>query len=130
MTKPLTQTVGRRKSSVVRVQLRDGTGLMTLNNRPLEDYFPNMAQRIRVLEPMRVADVEGRYDVTARLEGGGLTGQSDALRLGIARALIALDPELRPGLKKAGMLTRDSRMVERKKYGLKKARRAEQFTKR
>jgi small subunit ribosomal protein S9 len=130
MTKPLVQTVGRRKSSVVRVQLRDGTGLMTLNNRPLENYFPNMAQRIRVLEPMRSAGVEGRYDVVARLEGGGLTGQSDALRLGIARALIAVEPELRDGLKKAGMLTRDSRMVERKKYGLKKARRAEQFTKR
>jgi small subunit ribosomal protein S9 len=130
MTKPLTQSVGRRKSSVVRVQLRDGTGLMTLNDRPLENYFPNMAQRIRVLEPMRIAGAEGRYDVTARLEGGGLTGQSDALRLGIARALIAVEPELRPALTKAGMLTRDARAVERKKYGLKKARRAEQFTKR
>jgi small subunit ribosomal protein S9 len=130
MTKPIAQTVGRRKASVVRVQLRDGTGQMTLNNRPLENYFPNMAQRIRVLEPMRTAGVEGRYDVVARLEGGGLTGQSDALRLGIARALIAVEPELRDGLKKAGMLTRDARIVERKKYGLKKARRAEQFTKR
>jgi len=130
MTKPLVQTVGRRKSSVARVQLREGTGLMSLNDRPLENYFPNMAQRIRILEPMRTAGVEGQYDVAARLEGGGLTGQSDALRLGIARALIAVEPELRPALKKAGMLTRDSRMVERKKYGLKKARRAEQFTKR
>ena len=130
MAKPLVQTVGRRKSSIVRVQLREGTGLMSLNDRPLEDYFPNMAQRIRVLEPMRTAGVEGRYDVTARLEGGGLTGQSDALRLGIARALISLEPELRPTLKKAGMLRRDARIVERKKYGLKKARRAEQFTKR
>jgi len=130
MAKPLIQTVGRRKSSIARVQLRDGTGLMSLNGRPLEDYFPNMAQRIRILEPMRTAGVEGRYDVTARIEGGGLTGQSDALRLGIARALIGVEPELRPVLKKAGMLTRDSRIVERKKYGLKKARRAEQFTKR
>ena len=130
MTKPLVQTVGRRKASIVRVQLRDGTGLMKLNDRALEDYFPNMAQRIRVLEPMRTTGVEGRYDVAARLEGGGLTGQSDALRLGIARALISVEPELRPALKKAGMLTRDSRIVERKKYGLKKARRAEQFTKR
>jgi small subunit ribosomal protein S9 len=130
MAKPLVQTVGRRKASTARVQLRDGTGLMSLNGRPLEDYFPNMAQRIRILEPMRTAGVEGRYDVTARLEGGGLTGQSDALRLGIARALIGVEPELRPILKKAGMLTRDSRIVERKKYGLKKARRAEQFTKR
>jgi small subunit ribosomal protein S9 len=130
MAKPLVQTVGRRKSSIVRVQLREGTGLMTLNNRPLENYFPNMAQRIRVLEPMRITGVDGRYDVIARLEGGGLTGQSDALRLGIARALISVEPELRPTLKKAGMLTRDARAVERKKYGLKKARRAEQFTKR
>jgi len=103
---------------------------MKLNDRALEEYFPNMAQRIRILEPLRTSGVEGQYDVTARLEGGGLTGQSDALRLGIARALIAIDPELRPPLKKAGMLTRDSRKVERKKYGLKKARRAEQFTKR
>lgn len=130
MTKPLVQTVGRRKSSIVRVQLRDGTGLMTLNDRPLENYFPNMAQRIRVLEPLRITGVDGRYDVKARLEGGGLTGQSDALRLGIARALVSVEPELRPTLKKAGMLTRDARAVERKKYGLKKARRAEQFTKR
>ena len=130
MAKPLVQTVGRRKSSIARVQLRDGTGLMSLNGRPLENYFPNMAQRIRILEPLRTSGVEGQYDVTARLEGGGLTGQSDALRLGIARALIAIDPELRPPLKKAGMLTRDARKVERKKYGLKKARRAEQFTKR
>ena len=130
MAKPLVQTVGRRKSLIVRVQLREGTGLMKLNDRALEEYFPNMAQRIRILEPLRTSGVEGQYDVTARLEGGGLTGQSDALRLGIARALIAIDPELRPPLKKAGMLTRDSRKVERKKYGLKKARRAEQFTKR
>jgi len=130
MPKPLVQTVGRRKSSVARVQLRDGTGLMSLNGRPLEDYFPSMAQRIRVLEPMRTAGVEGRYDVTARIEGGGLTGQSDALRLGIARAISSVEPDLRPTLKKAGMLTRDARIVERKKYGLKKARRAEQYTKR
>ncbi len=130
MAKPLVQTVGRRKASVVRVRFNDGTGLMSLNGRTLEDYFPGMAQRLRVLEPMRIAGAEGRYDVFASLEGGGLTGQSDALRLGIARALVALDPELRATLKKAGMLRRDARVVERKKYGLKKARRAEQFTKR
>ena len=130
MAKPLAQTVGRRKSSVARVQLRDGTGLMSLNGRPLENYFPGMAQRIRILEPLRTAGVEGRFDVTARIEGGGLTGQADALRLGIARALSTVDPELRPVLKQAGMLTRDARVVERKKYGLKKARRAEQYTKR
>jgi len=130
MTKPLTQTVGRRKTSVARVRLYDGTGKMTLNGRNLEEFFPTMAQRIRVLEPMRTVSLEGTYDVIARLEGGGTTGQADALRLGIARALIEINPELRGDLKKAGLLTRDSRAVERKKYGLKKARRAEQYTKR
>jgi small subunit ribosomal protein S9 len=130
MPKPLAQTVGRRKRSVVRVRLYDGTGQMSLNGRSLEDYFPGMAQRIRVLEPIRAAGMEGRYDVAATLEGGGTTGQTDALRLGIARALVSLNPELRTPLKRAGMLTRDSRVVERKKYGLRKARRAPQFTKR
>jgi len=130
MPKPLTQTVGRRKTSVARVRLYDGTGKMTLNNKKLEDFFPTMAQRTRVLEPMRTVSLEGQYDVIARLEGGGTTGQADALRLGIARALVELNPELRRDLKKAGLLTRDSRAVERKKYGLKKARRAEQYTKR
>jgi small subunit ribosomal protein S9 len=130
MTKPLTQTVGRRKESVARVRLYDGAGTLTLNGKPLEAYFPNMANRLRVLEPFRVAGVEGRYDVQAQLEGGGTTGQSDALRLGIARALCVINPELRPPLKKAGLLTRDDRIVERKKYGLRKARRATQFTKR
>ncbi len=130
MPKPLTQTIGRRKTSVARVRLYDGTGKMTLNDKKLEDFFPTMAQRIRVLEPMRTVSLEGKYDVVAQLEGGGTTGQADALRLGIARALIDLNPELRGDLKKAGLLTRDSRAVERKKYGLKKARRAEQYTKR
>ena len=130
MPNPLTQTIGRRKTSVARVRLYDGSGQMTLNRKKIEDFFPTMAQRIRVLEPMRTVSLEGAYDVIARLEGGGTTGQADALRLGIARALIELNPELRGDLKKAGLLTRDSRAVERKKYGLKKARRAEQYTKR
>ncbi len=130
MTKLLTQTVGRRKTSIARVRLYDGTGKMTLNGRDLEDFFPTMAQRFRVLEPMRTVSLEDTYDVIARLEGGGTTGQADALRLGIARAIIEINPELRGDLKKAGLLTRDSRAVERKKYGLKKARRAEQYTKR
>jgi small subunit ribosomal protein S9 len=130
MPTPLAQTVGRRKSSVARVRIFDGTGLMSLNGRPIEDYFPNMAQRLRILEPIRTAGMDGRYDVAATLEGGGLTGQSDALRLGIARALVTVNPELRLSLKKAGLLTRDARVVERKKYGLRKARRAPQFTKR
>lgn len=124
------QATGRRKSSVARVRLRTGTGQFTLNGKALDAYFPTMAQRIRVLEPLRVAEVEGRYDVDATLEGGGTTGQADALRLGIARALIEIDPELRSTLKKQGLLTRDDRRVERKKYGLRKARRAPQYTKR
>jgi len=130
MPEPLAQTVGRRKTSVVRVRLTDGTGSMSLNGRALEVYFPSMAQRLRILEPMRLAGFDGRYDVSATLEGGGLNGQTDALRLGIARALIEIHPETRRTLKKAGMLTRDARAVERKKYGLRKARRAPQYTKR
>jgi small subunit ribosomal protein S9 len=111
------------------VRLVDGTGAYAINGRNLEDFFPQ-AYRIRVQEPFEIVDLAGRYDVLATVSGGGLTGQSDALRLGIARGLIALDPELRPTLKKAGMLRRDDRKVERKKYGLRKARRAPQFTKR
>ncbi|MGH8915224.1 MAG: 30S ribosomal protein S9 [Acidimicrobiia bacterium] len=130
MTKPLVQATGRRKSSVARVRLRDGSGQVTLNGRPLENYFPTMASRMRVMEPLQLTQTQGRYDVDATLEGGGTTGQVDALRLGISRALIVLDEELRPMLKKAGLLTRDSRVVERKKYGLRKARRAPQYTKR
>lgn len=130
MPKPLVQATGRRKTSVARVRLRDGSGQVTLNGRPLENYFPTMASRMRVMEPLQITQTQGRYDVEATLEGGGITGQVDALRLGISRALIELDEELRPTLKKAGMLTRDARAVERKKYGLRKARRAPQYTKR
>ena len=130
MAKPLVQATGRRKASVARVRLIDGSGQVTLNGRPLEDYFPTMASRLRVMEPLQITQTQGRYDVLATLEGGGQTGQADALRLGIARALIVLDEELRPVLKKAGLLTRDARVVERKKYGLRKARRAPQYTKR
>ena len=130
MPKPLTQTVGRRKRSVARVRIYDGSGQISLNGRSLEKYFPGMAQRLRVLEPIRTAGVEGRYDIAAPLEGGGTTGQTDAPRLGIARALVEINPEFRVPLKRAGLLTRDARVVERKKYGLRKARRAPQFTKR
>ncbi|HEX9848046.1 MAG TPA: 30S ribosomal protein S9 [Acidimicrobiia bacterium] len=130
MSKPLIQTTGRRKESVARVRLQDGSGQVTLNGKPLEAYFATMATRMRVMEPLTLTQTQGRYDIEATLDGGGTTGQADALRLGISRALIGLDPELRPALKKAGMLTRDSRVVERKKYGLRKARRAPQYTKR
>jgi small subunit ribosomal protein S9 len=128
--KPLAQTTGRRKRSVARVRLYDGTGTYTLNGRTLLDYFPDPELRRRVEEAFKVTGTAGRFDVNATLEGGGTTGQSDALRLGIARALIVVDPELRPALKKEGMLRRDDRRVEPKKYGLRKARRAPQFTKR
>lgn len=130
MPKPLVQSTGRRKESVARVRFFDGSGQVILNGRTLEDFFPTMAARMRVLEPLNLTQTQGRYDINATLEGGGTTGQADALRLGISRALIELDPELRPTLKKAGMLTRDSRIVESKKYGLKKARKAPQYTKR
>ncbi|HLU30624.1 MAG TPA: 30S ribosomal protein S9 [Acidimicrobiia bacterium] len=130
MGKPLVQATGRRKESVARVRFRDGGGQMTLNGRSLESYFPTMAARMRVMEPLQLTSTQGRYDIDATLEGGGTTGQVDALRLGIARALVELDPELRPTLKKAGLLTRDARIVESKKYGLRKARRAPQYTKR
>jgi small subunit ribosomal protein S9 len=130
MPAPLVQATGRRKESVARVRLYDGTGSVVLNGRALEEYFPAMAQRLRVLEPLRVASLEGRFDVRANLHGGGTTGQSDALRLGIARALVTIDPDLRPLLKRSGFLRRDARRVERKKYGLRKARRAPQYTKR
>lgn len=130
MTKPLVQATGRRKTSVARVRFLDGTGQITLNGKSLDAYFPEATHRIRVMEPLRITELEGRYDVNATLEGGGTTGQADALRLGIARAIIEIDPQLRPILKKAGLLRRDDRKVERKKYGLRKARRAPQFTKR
>ncbi len=130
MTKPLAMTVGRRKTSVVRVRLREGTGRMTLNGKAIEAYFPIEASRLRVMEPFKVVSLENRFDVEAMLEGGGVTGQVDGLRLAIARALIENDITLRPALKKAGLLTRDPRAVERKKYGLRKARRAPQYTKR
>jgi small subunit ribosomal protein S9 len=121
---------GRRKSSVARVRLVPGTGQITLNDRPLLDYFPVDANRSTVLEPFKVVEAEGRYDVIARLHGGGISGQAGALAHGISRALEAEEPEWRPLLKKAGLLTRDAREVERKKYGLKKARKAPQYSKR
>jgi small subunit ribosomal protein S9 len=130
MTQTLVQATGRRKASVARVRLRDGSGAVTLNGKPLEQFFPVMATRMRVMEPLQITNMVGRYDLEATLHGGGTTGQSDALRLGIARALIVLDPDLRPTLKAAGMLSRDDRVVESKKYGLRKARRAPQYTKR
>ena len=129
-TKPLTQTTGRRKEAVARARLRPGTGVHTINGRAFDDYFPTAMQRMIVTEALRVADAEETYDVDATIHGGGVTGQAGALRMAIARALVELDPEARPALKKAGLLTRDPRRKESKKYGLVKARKAKQYTKR
>ena len=130
MPKPLVQATGRRKTSIARVRLRPGNGRVTINRRTLEDYFPSETHRMVVTEPLRSSGTLDVYDVDASLEGGGFSGQAGALRMGIARALVELDGELRPALKKAGMLTRDAREKERKKYGLKKARKAPQYSKR
>ena len=125
-----TQTVGRRKEAVVRVRLMPGTGKFTLNGRPLEQYFPNKVHQQLIREPLVTVEKPESFDVFANLKGGGITGQAGALRLAIARALIEVDSEDRPALKKAGFLTRDPRAKERKKYGLKKARKAPQYSKR
>ena len=122
--------VGRRKEAVVRVRLAPGTGEFKLNGRTLESYFPNKVHQQLIREPFVTLEKDGQYDVTASLSGGGVTGQAGALRLAIARALIDLEPDDRPALKKAGFLTRDARVKERKKYGLKKARKAPQYSKR
>jgi small subunit ribosomal protein S9 len=127
---PETIFTGRRKSSVARVRIKSGTGRFELNGRPLADYFPIETLQAHVTEPFRVTDTEDRFDVIARIHGGGVSGQAGALRHGIARALEGEDPEFRPLLKKAGLLTRDARTTERKKYGLKKARKAPQYSKR
>jgi small subunit ribosomal protein S9 len=121
---------GRRKEAVARVRLVEGTGQFNLGGRTLEEVFPNRAHRMQITAPLRIADRERDLDVVARLHGGGVAGQAGALRHGIARALIELDPELRGRLKAEGFLTRDSREKERRKYGLKKARKAPQYSKR
>ena len=130
MAPPLTQTTGRRKEAVARARLRPGTGQLTINGRAFEVYFPTPAQRMAVSEPLRVADRVESFDIEATIHGGGVSGQAGALRMAIARSLAETDPEARPALKKAGLLTRDPRRKESKKYGLKKARKAPQFTKR
>ena len=124
------QATGRRKRAVARVRLTAGTGTMTVNGRELDDYFPSAVHRQVITEPFRVTETEGAWDVDVTMHGGGPTGQAGAMRLGIARGLLVADPELRESLKKAGFLTRDSRKKESKKYGLKKARKAPQYSKR
>ena len=124
------QTVGRRKEAVVRVRLLPGTGQFTLNGRTLEQYFPNKVHQQLIREPFVILEKNEQYDVVGILHGGGVSGQAGALRLAIARALIEIEPEDRPALKAEGFLTRDARIKERKKYGLKKARKAPQYSKR
>jgi small subunit ribosomal protein S9 len=124
------QTVGRRKEAVVRVRLVPGSGAFRLNGRTLEEYFPNKLHQQLIREPLVTVDKTERFDIFANLKGGGISGQAGALRLAIARALVEADAEDRPPLKKAGFLTRDPRVIERKKYGLKKARKAPQYSKR
>lgn len=121
---------GRRKNAIARVRLVPGEGRVVINGRPLEEYFGQKILELMVRQPLEITNTLGRYDVLARVEGGGTTGQAGAIRLGIARALLHVDSELRTVLKKAGLLTRDPRMKERRKYGLKKARKAPQFSKR
>jgi small subunit ribosomal protein S9 len=130
MPQPLCQTTGRRKEAVARVRLRPGAGVITINGRGLEDYFPTPTHRMILSEPLRLTSTAEVYDVECSIHGGGVSGQAGALRMGIARALCELDPELRSQLKKAGLLTRDARKKESKKYGLKKARKAPQYSKR
>jgi len=134
---PLCQTTGRRKAAVARVRIRPGDGKITVNRRAFEDYFASATHRMVVTEPLRVVNRGEGYDIDATIDGGGVSGhgggvsgQAGALRLGIARSMVELDPELRSTLKKAGLLTRDAREKESKKYGLKKARKAPQYSKR
>ncbi|MFN3872173.1 MAG: 30S ribosomal protein S9 [Ignavibacterium sp.] len=122
--------VGRRKTSVARVILKNGSGKVTVNDREFEDYFPQLLSREDILAPFKVTQTEGKYDVFVNVDGGGTTGQAQAVRLGISRALIDINPDFRPALKAEGFLRRDPRMVERKKYGRPKARKRFQFSKR
>ncbi|MCA1762022.1 MAG: 30S ribosomal protein S9 [Flavobacteriales bacterium] len=123
-------TLGRRKKSVARVYMQNGTGSVTVNGRDFKEYFPTMPLQYRVHQPFMLTETEGKYDVKVNVRGGGITGQIEAVRLGISRALITIDPEWKKQLKDEGLITRDPRMVERKKYGQPKARKQFQFSKR
>ena len=129
-TKPYFYGTGRRKNSVARVRVYNGTGKITINGRDIDDYFGLETLKLIVRQPLAVAGVEGKFDIVVRVAGGGVSGQAGAIRHGLSRALLVYDENLRGDLKKAGFLTRDPRMKERKKYGLKAARRAPQFSKR
>ena len=126
----VTTTIGRRKTSVARIIMKPGSGIVKVNNRTLESYFPVDTLRTAILSPFVVTETVGKYDVVANVDGGGLTGQAGSVKLGIARALLEINAEWKPKLRASEMLTRDPRMVERKKYGQKKARKRFQFSKR
>jgi small subunit ribosomal protein S9 len=130
MPAPLSQTTGRRKEAVARVRFRPGTGTIKINRREFEEYFTSASHRMAVTDPLRLTNTTESYDIDATINGGGVSGQARALRLGIARALCLLDPETRSTLKRSGLLTRNAREKESKKYGLKKARKAPQYSKR
>jgi len=130
MAETTANTVGRRKTSIARVILKPGKGTVLVNKRPLDEYFARTTHKVAVMEPFGVTQTEGKYDVAANVKGGGETGQAGAIRHGIARALIEIDSGMRPSLKRAGLLTRDPRMKERKKFGQKGARARFQFSKR
>ncbi|HET8621565.1 MAG TPA: 30S ribosomal protein S9 [Acidimicrobiales bacterium] len=130
MPTPLAQTTGRRKGAVARVRIRPGSGAITINGRDVANYFPSKAHQMILSEPLRLTSTDENYDIDATLHGGGVSGQAGALRLGIARGLVELDSEMRVTLKRAGFLSRDQREKESKKYGLKKARKAPQYSKR
>ena len=130
MPKPLVQSTGRRKQAIARVRIRPGSGKIVVNGKPIEEYFPSETYRMVLSEPLATTSTNEVYDVDATIVGGGIAGQAGALRLGIARGLVELDPEVRITLKRAGLLTRDAREKESKKYGLKKARKAPQYSKR
>ena len=129
-SKPYYYGTGRRKHSVARVRVYPGSGSITINGRDIDDYFGLESLKLIVRQPMTLTDTLGKFDIVCTVAGGGVTGQAGAIRHGLSRALLVFNPELRPTLKAAGMLTRDPRMKERKKYGLKAARRAPQFSKR
>jgi len=121
---------GRRKTSTARVHLRQGSGQVTVNHRPLDEYFSNDVLKMIIKQPLSLTETADKFDIVVTVDGGGPSGQAGAIRHGIARALVVLDEELRPAMRKGGFLTRDARVKERKKYGLKRARKAKQYTKR
>lgn len=129
-TSSISQSTGKRKSAIAQIRLFPGDGKIVVNRRPLEEYFGRETSRMIVNQPFEVSEIQGRYDVMANVRGGGVAAQASAIRHGISRALLEVDPELRGALKRAGYLTRDSREVERKKYGRHKARKRPQYSKR